>query len=487
MNPGLRFGPFALDVTRRSLTRDGATVHLTPRAFDLLWLLASSDGIVSKEAIMSAVWPGLVVEENNLTVTIAAIRRALGDSARTPDYIRTRPGIGYEFVAAREPLHPALLTAGYSVQPHLSRTAWRLSAAAAVLVAITVFVTLALQSHVASTALPPAAHRELIAGYNAMYKRTADGNREALAAFGRAAGLAPGPTTWSALAEGYYSEAVFQFSDRTPLAAFRDARTYVRRALAADPDDAHALWLDAALRFYLERDWRGARTAFERALAANPSSAAARRTFAWLLLTVGDTAAAEEQARLAQRLEPANANISSVLGVLAYCSGDLDGAMSEFSAAGELSPGYFRHFVERGRIASVLGRFDAALGDLGAARARMGDDPEILGSLGYTYGRMGRADDARAMLALLARKSRVSYVSPFQFGLVHLGLGETATAEREFQRAYDDHSFWLPWLECDRRLDRIAKFRDGLLRQLSLPQLASLAHERVARNDAPAR
>ena len=289
MNASQSFGPFVLDPARRQLSRGAQVVHLTPRAFDLLWLLASTDGPVRKETLMATVWPGLVVEENNLTVTIAAIRRALGDAAKAPTYIRTRPGIGYEFVAPRTRVESAAAVAGLVPKPRCWRAVGWLSAAAVALIAISAVVTLALQRSPIDAGVPATAHRELVSGYNAMYRRTADGNREALDAFGRATRIAPGPMTWSALAEAYYSEAVFQFSARTPRAAFEDARRYVRMTLDADPENAHALWIDAALRFYLEQDWRGSKAAFRHALDMNPNSAAARRTFAWLLLTIGDT------------------------------------------------------------------------------------------------------------------------------------------------------------------------------------------------------
>jgi hypothetical protein len=76
------------------------------------------------------------------------------------------------------------------------------------------------------------------------------------------------------------------------------------------------------------------------------------------------------------------------------------------------------------------------------------------------------------MLDRLIAKGRTAYVSPYQLGLIHLGLGDTAAAQHEFQRAFEDRSLWLPWLSCDRRLDLVAGFRDGLLRQLDLPILA---------------
>jgi eukaryotic-like serine/threonine-protein kinase len=90
------FGPFQLDAGARLLTRDGATVPLTPKVFDTLVVLVENSGrMVSKEELMEAVWPGTFVEEMNLTQNISVLRRALGDSAQDPRYIITVSGRGY--------------------------------------------------------------------------------------------------------------------------------------------------------------------------------------------------------------------------------------------------------------------------------------------------------------------------------------------------------------------------------------------------------
>ena len=98
--PGLRFGQFLLEPQRRLLSLDAAPVLLSSRAFDiLLFLVANRDRVVSKDEIFAAVWPGLVVEDNNLAVQISALRRALGERSGEPKFIVTVPGRGYRFVA----------------------------------------------------------------------------------------------------------------------------------------------------------------------------------------------------------------------------------------------------------------------------------------------------------------------------------------------------------------------------------------------------
>ena len=94
------FGRFRLDVEERLLLCDGAIVPLTPKAFDLLFVLVTHHGhLLGKEEIFNAVWPGTFVEESNLTSNNALIRKTLGESGNSERYIETVPKRGYRFVA----------------------------------------------------------------------------------------------------------------------------------------------------------------------------------------------------------------------------------------------------------------------------------------------------------------------------------------------------------------------------------------------------
>ncbi len=97
----IRFGAFVLVPGERMLLRNGRAVEVGSRAFDLLQLLVSSRGsIVSKDEMLDRVWPTTTVEESNLRVQIASLRKALGEDR---DMIRTIPGRGYLFVAESPP------------------------------------------------------------------------------------------------------------------------------------------------------------------------------------------------------------------------------------------------------------------------------------------------------------------------------------------------------------------------------------------------
>lgn len=94
------FGPFRVDPAARVVTRDKETVPLTPKVLDtLLLLLDNRDRVLSKEELMSGLWPDRVVEEANLSQNISVLRKALGDGAGGARFIVTFPGRGYRFVA----------------------------------------------------------------------------------------------------------------------------------------------------------------------------------------------------------------------------------------------------------------------------------------------------------------------------------------------------------------------------------------------------
>jgi TolB-like protein len=93
------FGPFRLDAETDTLFSSGEPLSLGQRAVAVLRVLVERRGIpVSKDALMEAAWAGLTVEENNLAVQIAALRRVFGEEAGGENWIETLPRRGYRFV-----------------------------------------------------------------------------------------------------------------------------------------------------------------------------------------------------------------------------------------------------------------------------------------------------------------------------------------------------------------------------------------------------
>jgi TolB-like protein len=104
MAPGeVSFGEFRLDPRAGRLLRNGRPLELKSKAFDILCVLACARGqLVTKDELMAKVWPGVVVEENNIQVHVSALRKALGEDRGSPVHLLTVAGRGYRLVGVED-------------------------------------------------------------------------------------------------------------------------------------------------------------------------------------------------------------------------------------------------------------------------------------------------------------------------------------------------------------------------------------------------
>jgi DNA-binding winged helix-turn-helix (wHTH) protein len=121
------FGEFVLDEDDRELLRSGSAVHLTPKAYALLaYLSARPHRAIPKSELLEHLWPGVFVTEAALTTVVKELRRALGDSASAPRYLRGVRGFGYAFNA--EPISLHAVRVGEASPPaaaHEYRLVWQ--------------------------------------------------------------------------------------------------------------------------------------------------------------------------------------------------------------------------------------------------------------------------------------------------------------------------------------------------------------------------
>jgi DNA-binding winged helix-turn-helix (wHTH) protein/Tol biopolymer transport system component len=93
------FGEFSLNVEDHTLDRNGETIPITPKMFDLLLVFLENPGrVLKKDILLQTVWPDSFVEEGNITYNIRQLRRVMEDDAQSPKYIETIPRRGYRFL-----------------------------------------------------------------------------------------------------------------------------------------------------------------------------------------------------------------------------------------------------------------------------------------------------------------------------------------------------------------------------------------------------
>jgi TolB-like protein/DNA-binding winged helix-turn-helix (wHTH) protein len=100
----LRVGAWCVNPTSGQISREGETVRVEARTMRLLLCLAEHAGdVVSMDALLEQVWPGVIVTQDSVYQAMASLRRQLGDDAKEPAYIATVPRLGYRMVATVSP------------------------------------------------------------------------------------------------------------------------------------------------------------------------------------------------------------------------------------------------------------------------------------------------------------------------------------------------------------------------------------------------
>ena len=98
-----RLGPWIVEPASGTLRRNDEVVHLAPKVMDLLLILVKNQGeVVTKEQLMSSVWPDTFVAETALTRSVSELRHSLADSSGSPTYIETIPKRGYRLLVEAE-------------------------------------------------------------------------------------------------------------------------------------------------------------------------------------------------------------------------------------------------------------------------------------------------------------------------------------------------------------------------------------------------
>lgn len=119
------FGPFVLDEDQRRLFRAGAVVSVSPKAYDLLvTLVHERPRVISKSDLHARLWPTTYVSDVTLAALVAELRRALGDSSKTPAFIRTSHGFGYAFCAEVLSREAATAAGTPAVRPEFHWIEW---------------------------------------------------------------------------------------------------------------------------------------------------------------------------------------------------------------------------------------------------------------------------------------------------------------------------------------------------------------------------
>jgi DNA-binding winged helix-turn-helix (wHTH) protein/tetratricopeptide (TPR) repeat protein len=447
-----RFGPFLLEPGERRLLHGGEPVELAGKPFDLLVALVSNAGhLATKNELLQCVWPGVLVEEVNLTVNMSAIRKALARSQGAEDWIETIPRQGYRFKGPVEVDDvPTLNSAGLRGVPNLPQPQRRMVEDLARPVRRRPAAGNDSKRLEQDPTCNPQAYQAYLQGRYLWSQRSEPELRRAVEHFQGAIGLDPSfALAHAALADTYTT--LGYLSHDAPAATFPVARPHALKAIELDPSLSQAYAALAYIRFYFDWDWAGASNAFRCALDLNPSDPVAHQWHAVFLLAAGQMDEGMHEVRTAQRLDPLSLAINTDVGFHHCYNCRYAEAISQLHAVLGMKRDFGLAYLWLARSYLEVGRLDESLAAIASAEAVMPEWPVLMAARGYTLGVMGRTDEARAVGEEIGRLSTRRFVTAYGIALVHAGLGDKAEAFTWLDKAFAERSHWLVWLRLDPR------------------------------------
>jgi Tfp pilus assembly protein PilF len=255
-----------------------------------------------------------------------------------------------------------------------------------------------------------------------------------------------------------------------PEEAYPRARAAAEHALMLDDElpEAHASLATILADYY--RDWPLAGRHYRRALELSPSYATARLWYAGFLRDLGEFDAALAQVAVARELDPLALPIRAAEGITLYLARRHAEAVAVFRKLLDISPSFaYAHFLIALPLAQQ-GAYADALRSLEQAEQWHAAMADIRSLSGYIYGRLGRPDEARTMLAALDDPEMQQHATPFQRAVIHVALDEHDRALDLLETACAERSKQARLLRTEPMLDPLRghpRFHD-LLRQVGL-------------------
>lgn len=484
--PIYEFAEFRLDPRARTLTRTtGERVSVRGKALDaLIYLVEHAGEPVSRKALMQALWPTAIVEDNTLTQVVSTLRRALGEH----HCITTISGRGYQFVSAvravgsterdgplpsRPSVHGKVLPTGREASK--SRHGLVGLPAIAVLAAVTIlacvwYVPHALEARRVlprSVAVLPfetigdnADDQALAAGPERVQTASLEAYAfylQALASYRAAGGIGAGLTESSrALLHAYLDRAI-ELDERFAAAYAWKASLYAdslffgaesngdwrhrhaelaaliernaARALDLDPRSALAYVARARLDLFRSR-FADSRAALMRAQALQPNDSRVLQTMSLLHGLVGEFPAAIQTARRALEIDPLNVGSYAPLSVALQMSGQHAAAAAIPEKMIEAAPNAATGYLLLARAEAARGELAKALETLRLAERQHELSDIATVDLAASYRRAGADGDAIRLIDAVLGRVNEDALSPVTQAAVHLARGDDDNALR---------------------------------------------------------
>ena len=252
-----------------------------------------------------------------------------------------------------------------------------------------------------------------------------------------------------------------------PNESFPQAKSYAAKALALDDSLGQAHASMGAIKLYYDWDWAEAEKELKRANELDPGRTEGFEVDGDLLETSGrlDEALAERRRDL--ELDPLSAVYNMTLGATLYFCRRPDEAIAQLEKAVEMEPHLADNYQYLGEAYEQKGIYDKAIATYEKGIMQTQRYPYLLAALGHAYATSGEREPALSVINELHERSQKEYISPYLFAIVYLGLSDRDQTFIWLNKAFDDRSFFLLWLNVEPSFDTVRsdkRFTDLLRR-----------------------
>ena len=317
----------------------------------------------------------------------------------------------------------------------------------------------------------PEAYQLYLRGRYFWNKRTEEGLRKSIDYYEQATKLDPNYALAYVGISDSYGMTTVTAGTFPPGEAASKAKETALRALEIDDTLAEAHNSLAQVKMNFDWDWPGAEHEFRRAIELNPTYGEGHHRYAHYLTAMRRVSEAFDESEKFLQLDPLNVAAQNHLGFHYLYTREYDQALAELRKTAEMEPNFLGMFLYLGWVYEQKRMYPEAIVTLQQA-VKLSATPLMLASLGHAYALSGRKAEAQNILTQLDDLSRQRYVSAYDRAVVYVGLGESEQALDWLQRAYQERSQFMIYLDTDPRFDGLrtdARFQD-LLRRMNFPR-----------------
>jgi TolB-like protein/Tfp pilus assembly protein PilF len=284
------------------------------------------------------------------------------------------------------------------------------------------------------------AHQLYLRGRYFWNKRTGADLKKSIDYFNQAIGKDPNyALAYAGLADAYVL--LSAYAEASPKDSLPQAKAAAARALELDSTlgEAHATLGNTLVAYDL--NFAEANREFRRAIELNPNYATAHQWYGETgLVPLGQFEEAIAEAKRALELDPLSVIINADVGTILTNARRYDQAIEQLRKTVEMDPGFYYAHWTLGDALELKGHNEEAMAEYKKAIA-LDDDPLPRALLGHLYAKIGRKDEALAILEQLRElreSSKQRYVSPFNLALIHIGLGQKNEAIQLLEETYEE-------------------------------------------------